>query len=208
MRSYSSTTRQVYPIFIPFTWAVKTKLARAVTAHLGKYLPKNLCRVWSNGEKKSVVAAHPHMIGKLDGTRHLLDELSLDPGVTNPISDAGVFEKINYSRSSKMQFMVLGKYSNQGLAGFLQIPNDDRIAAISSMMEKAGGKLIDLHLTRGEYDIVAIGEVDSFEDIAAVKLLVASSGAVDNLTILEMIDMNSIANKAAAITGSYRAPGS
>ena len=60
-----------------------------------------------------------------------------------------------------MQFMVLGKYSNQGLAGFIQNPNDDRRAAISSMMEKAGGKLIDLHLTRGEYDIVAIGEVDS-----------------------------------------------
>jgi uncharacterized protein with GYD domain len=113
----------------------------------------------------------------------------------------------NYRRSSEMQFMVLGKYSNQGLAGFIQNPNDDRRAAISSMMEKAGGKLIDLHLTRGEYDIVAIGEVDSFDDIAAVKLLVASSGAVENLTILEMIDMNSIANKAAAIAGAYRAPG-
>ena len=58
-----------------------------------------------------------------------------------------------------MQFMVLGKYSNQGLGGFIQNPNDDRRAAISSMMEKAGGKLIDLHLTRGEYDIVAIGEL-------------------------------------------------
>ena len=106
-----------------------------------------------------------------------------------------------------MKFMVLGKYSNQGLAGFIQNPNDDRRAAISSMMEKAGGKLIDLHLTRGEYDIVAIGEVDSFEDIAAIKLLVASYGAGENFAMLEMIDMNSIANKAAAIAGAYRAPG-
>ena len=103
-----------------------------------------------------------------------------------------------------MQFMVLGKYSNQGLAGFIQNPNDDRKAAISSMMEKVGGKLIDLYLTR--VNIVAVGEVDGFEDIAAVKLLVASSGAVDNLTILEMIDMNSIANKAVAVV-AYRAPG-
>ena len=106
-----------------------------------------------------------------------------------------------------MQFMVLGRYSSQGLAGFIQNPNDDRKAAISSMMEKAGGKLVELHLTRGEFDIVAIGEVDSFEDIAAVKLFGASSGAVENLTILEMINMNSIANKAAAIAGAYRAPG-
>ena len=48
---------------------------------------------------------------------------------------------------------------------------------------------------------------ESFEDIAAVKLLVASSGAVEDLTILEMVNMNSIANKAAAIAGAYRAPG-
>lgn len=106
-----------------------------------------------------------------------------------------------------MKFMVLGKYSNQGLAGFVQNPNDDRKAAISAMMEKAGGKLVELYLMRGEYDIAVIGEANSFEDIAAVKILVASSGAVENLTILEMVDMNSIANKAAAITGAYRAPG-
>ena len=67
------------------------------------------------------------------------------------------------------------------------------------MMEKAGAKLVELYLMRGEYDIAVIGEANSFEDIAAVKILGASSGAVENLTILEMVDMNSIANKAAAI---------
>lgn len=107
-----------------------------------------------------------------------------------------------------MKFMVLGRYSNQGLAGFIQNPDDDRKAAISAMMERAGAKLIELHLLRGEYDIAVIGEAKSFEDVAAVKLLVASSGAVENLTILEMVDMNAIAAKAAAITGAYRAPGS
>ena len=157
------------------------------------------------------VVRFPEKSGKqheFDGVRHPLEELSLKLGVTDPCSGAIVFEKhMSQKRTSNMQFLVLGKYSSQGLAGFIQNPNDDRKAAISSMMEKAGGKLIELHLTRGEYDIVAIGEVDSFEDIAAVKLLVASSGAVENLTILEMIDMNSIANKAAAIAGAYRAPG-
>ena len=121
---------------------------------------------------------------------------------TDPVSGTVVLGNILTRKGVLTQFMVLGKYSNQGLGGFIQNPNDDRRAAISSMMEKAGGKLIDLHLTRGEYDIVAVGEVDSFEDIAAVMLLVASSGAVENLTILEMIDMNSIANKAAAIAGA------
>ena len=107
-----------------------------------------------------------------------------------------------------MKFIVLGKYSNQGLAGFIQNPNDDRKAAISSMMEKAGAKLVELYLLRGEFDIAVIGEANSFEDIAAVKMLVTSSGAVENLTILETVDMNAIATKATEIKGAYRAPGS
>ena len=107
-----------------------------------------------------------------------------------------------------MKFIVLGKYSCQGLAGFIQNPNDDRKAAISSMMEKAGAKLVELYLLRGEFDIAVIGEANSFEDIAAVKMLVTSSGAVENLTILETVDMNAIATKATEIKGAYRAPGS
>ena len=114
----------------------------------------------------------------------------------------------NLFRSLEMKFIVLGKYSSQGLSGFIKNPSDDRKEAISAMMEKAGAKLLDLYLLRGEYDIAAIGEAESFEDVAAVKLLVASSGAVENISILEMLDMNSIAKKAAAISDAYRAPGS
>ena len=43
-----------------------------------------------------------------------------------------------------MKFLFLGKYSNAGLAGFLKNPEDDRRAAISSMVEKSGGSFIDL----------------------------------------------------------------
>ena len=46
-----------------------------------------------------------------------------------------------------MQFMMLGKYSNQGLAALFKTQMMTA-TTISSMMEKAGGKLIDLHLTR------------------------------------------------------------
>ena len=43
-----------------------------------------------------------------------------------------------------MKFLFLGNYSNAGLAGFLKNPEDDRRAAISAMVEKSGGKFIDL----------------------------------------------------------------
>jgi hypothetical protein len=39
--------------------------------------------------------AMPLMIGLLDSTRHLLEELSPELGVTDPVSGAVVFEKNN-----------------------------------------------------------------------------------------------------------------
>ena len=71
-----------------------------------------------------------------------------------------------------MKFLFLGNYSNAGLAGFLKNPEDDRRAAISAMVEKSGGKFIDLQFLRGKYDIAVVAEVSSFEDAAAVKVLV------------------------------------
>ena len=106
-----------------------------------------------------------------------------------------------------MKFLFLGNYLNAGLAGFLKNPEDDRRAAISAMVEKSGGKFIDLQFLRGKYDIAVVAEVSSFEDAAAVKVLVVASGALDRLEMMEYIDMNDIATRASKITGAYRAPG-
>ncbi|NDH27501.1 MAG: hypothetical protein EBY35_15040 [Rhodobacteraceae bacterium] len=47
----------------------------------------------------------------------------------------------------------------------------------------------------------------SFADAAAVKVLVAASGSLDDMEMLEYIDMHDIAGRASKITGAYRAPG-
>ena len=47
--------------------------------------------LWENEEK--MADARPQMIGLLDSTRHLLEELSPELGVTDPVSGAVVFEK-------------------------------------------------------------------------------------------------------------------
>jgi hypothetical protein len=39
-------------------------------------------------------------------------------------------------------------------------------------------------------------------------MLVAASGAMKELKIMEVVDINGIAGKANAITGAYRKPGS
>ena len=104
-------------------------------------------------------------------------------------------------------YLFLAAAAIAGLAGFLKNPEDDRRAAISAMVEKSGGNFIDLQFLRGKYDIAVVAEVSSFEDAAAVKILVAASGTLEELEMLEYIDMNDIAGRANKITGAYRAPG-
>ena len=109
-----------------------------------------------------------------------------------------------------MEFVVLGKYTPAGLTGFAKNPAEDRKAVIAAMMEKAGGKMSGLWLTRGEYDAVVIGEAPDFETVAAIKMMVLASGALGDLVILEAADFNTIGQKAAAMmggAGAYQAPG-
>ena len=81
----------------------------------------------------------------------------------------------------------------------------------AAMIEKAGGKMTGLWLTRGEYDAVVIGEAPDFETVAAIKMMVLASGAMNEMVILEAADFNAIGERAAAMmagAGAYRAPGS
>ena len=107
-----------------------------------------------------------------------------------------------------MKFIVLGNYNENGLSGFIKNPNEDRKSVITAMMEKAGGKLNDIYLTRGDYDVVVTGEASDFETVGAIKMVIMATGAFDEATILEETDFNKIAQKAAEISSSYKSPNS
>ena len=107
-----------------------------------------------------------------------------------------------------MKFIAFGKYSNSAFSGFIANPDQDRKLAVSTMMSKAGGKLEEFYLTRGQYDFVAIGEADDFETMGAVKMVALSSGSFTDLEALEVTNFNEIAKKASLIMSSYKAPDS
>ncbi len=67
------------------------------------------------------------------------------------------------------------------------------------MLEKAGGTLDELFLTRGVYVLVVIGSANDFETVGAIKMVIMSTGAFDEVTILEEKDFNRIATKASVI---------
>ena len=106
-----------------------------------------------------------------------------------------------------MKFIVLGKYTKQGTDGWLDNPDEDRRTMISGLSQKIGGKLLDLSYTRGIYDVVATVEAPSADIMTSLKLAMMKTGAIAELTILEDIDLNSIAKEGAKMIGLYKAPG-
>ena len=96
-----------------------------------------------------------------------------------------------------MKFIVLAKYSKQGTDGWLENPDEDRKAMVSGLAQKIGGNLIDISYTRGIYDVVVSVEAPSSDTLTALKLTMIKTGAFEEITILEDINLNDIAKKGA-----------
>ena len=88
-------------------------------------------------------------------------------------------------------FVSLGVYSQKGADGIIN-GTSDRRAAMEKLVGSVGGKLIDYHITRGEYDFVMITEVDSFEAIAACALKAKAAGTLTEAVTLESVDLNKV----------------
>ncbi len=106
-------------------------------------------------------------------------------------------------------FVSLGRYSESAIKGLLAKP-EDRTAAVTRLVEKAGGRLIAFYMLFGEYDWVLIHEAPSGAEAAAGILAAAGAGAVTNTRT--MLAMSGAEAKAAfeaggAAAADYRAPG-
>ena len=103
---------------------------------------------------------------------------------------------------------IMGKYTEKAFQGFLKDPTTDRRIAVEKLTSAAGGKMWSMDIVRGSYDFIVVNELKTFEDFAAVKLVVEASGAVKNLTMLEAIDFTKATTKASEVaSGQYKAPG-
>ena len=104
-----------------------------------------------------------------------------------------------------MKAYIMGNYTEKAFQGFLKDPSSDRKAIVEQLTKAMGGTFHSMDIVRGSYDFIVVNEIQSFDDFAAIKLVVESSGAVKNLTILEAIDFTKATTKASKI--SYKSPG-
>ena len=104
-----------------------------------------------------------------------------------------------------MKAYIMGNYTEKAFQGFLKDPSSDRKAVVEQLTKAMGGTFHSMDIVRGPYDFIVVSEMPSFDDFAAIKLVVESSGAVKNLTMLEAIDFGKATAKASKI--GYKAPG-
>ena len=104
-----------------------------------------------------------------------------------------------------MKAYIMGNYTEKAFQGFLKDPTSDRKAVVEQLTKAVGGTIHSMDIVRGSYDFIVITDVGSFDDFAAIKLVVEASGAVKNMTMLEAIDFTKATTKASKI--GYKPPG-
>jgi len=78
-------------------------------------------------------------------------------------------------------YISLVNYTEQGIKSIKESPR--RVDGVRVLAEKLGGKMGDLYLTMGAYDLVAISEFPDAEAAAKFALTLGSMGNVRTTTL-------------------------
>ncbi|MDJ1008842.1 MAG: GYD domain-containing protein [Paracoccaceae bacterium] len=106
-------------------------------------------------------------------------------------------------------FIVTASYSQDTVKG-LMTHAQGRRAAVGKLVEKGGGTLLDMYMTTGPHDVMAIVEMPDGGDVVAVNMAIAASGAAVHLNTIRAWspeEFEGIAKKATEISGAYSPPG-
>ena len=102
-----------------------------------------------------------------------------------------------------------GRFTHEYIKGGLAKP-EDRHAVISKLIEQAGGKLVSLYITLGQYDFLVVSEMPDAKAASVLAFVATGGGGIEGsvttqaFTTAEARDMLEAAGKLA---GSYKPMG-
>ena len=106
-------------------------------------------------------------------------------------------------------FITQGRLTREYIKGGMAKP-EDRHAAIARLCEQAGGKLVSLYYTLGQYDFMVVSEMPDAKAATPLAFLARGGGGIEGsvtsqaFTTAEAKDMFEAAGK---IAGSYKPMG-
>jgi uncharacterized protein with GYD domain len=121
----------------------------------------------------------------------------------------GPTQRKEYGRIVMPLFITQGRFTRQYIKGGLAKP-EDRHAAIARLCEQAGGKLVSLYITLGQYDFLAVSEMSDAKAASMLAFIAAGRGGIEGsvttqaFTTAEAKEMFEAAGKLA---NSYKPMG-
>ncbi len=106
-------------------------------------------------------------------------------------------------------YVLRGRYSAEALKGMVANP-EDREAAISKVVEKAGGKLLSYYLTFGDDDWLVIIDCPTNEVALTIAIVGAAGGSnTDTKTTIAMTSQQAMAafRAASGLAKSFKSAG-
>ena len=106
-------------------------------------------------------------------------------------------------------FITQGRFTREYIRGGLAKP-EDRHAVISRLIEQAGGKLVSLYITLGQYDFMLVSEMPDAKAATILAFVATGGGGIEGsvttqaFTTAEAKEMYEAAGKLA---GSYKPMG-
>lgn len=103
------------------------------------------------------------------------------------------------------KYLVQASYTAEGLRGLQQEGAEDRVQSAHKVAKALGGKCDGFYWALGEHDVVAIFDLPSAADAAALGLAVSASGSVRATTtrLLTASETDAALNKSVG----FRPPG-
>ena len=110
-----------------------------------------------------------------------------------------------------MHFCITANYTPQALNAILANPDTNRLAAISNLVEAAGGKVVSLYSTAAEGPgVLVIIDVPDPMTAPAISGIVVASGAVTNVRLTRLMtpeEVRTVRHQAVKLRPAYKPPG-
>lgn len=106
-------------------------------------------------------------------------------------------------------FITQGRFTREYLKGGLAKP-EDRQAAISRLCEQAGGKMLNLYFTLGQYDFMVISEMPDAQTASVISLVAGGGGGIENAVTTQAFtpaEAKTLFERAGRLAGSYKPMG-
>jgi uncharacterized protein with GYD domain len=101
-------------------------------------------------------------------------------------------------------FITQGRFTREYFKSGLATPGEDRHAALARLCERAGGTLLNLYFTLGQYDFTAISEMPDAQAASILALVATGSGAIENAVTTQAFtaaEANVLFERAGKIAG-------